>query len=297
MEDTSWIDEVLVTAQNVRRRGSEVCIANNGGYLVQVCSSAEILVTLFSRLMDLGPSSGPMVPAQFEGVPRPGEPALIGSIYSGNRDRFLLSPAHYALGLYSTLVEMGRLSDDVLNLANADGSTLEMIGAEHSPGFATTAGSLAQTLSVAIGQALALKRRAEPHRVWTLISDGELEEGQTWEALQVASNFELGNLTVYLDANGLQVDGWVKDVMQIEPIAEKVRAFGWDVIEVDGHDPEQLWAAGNEPSDGRPRLVVCRTQPYRGIPSLKDRHQLHYIRFRSGEVETLRRDLSALQGV
>ncbi len=151
---TDWVESTLELAQNVRRRAAEVCIANNGGYLVQTIGSAEIFATLFSRLMDLGPSNGPLVPVPFDGVPRPGEPAVEGSVYNGDRDRFFLSPAHYALGLYSTLCEVGRLGEEVLAETNADGSTLEMIGAEHSPGFEATTGSLAQALSVAVGQAL-----------------------------------------------------------------------------------------------------------------------------------------------
>lgn len=288
---SDWIEDVLDTAQNVRRRAAEVCIRNNGGYLVQACGSAEIMSTLFKRLMDLGSSSGPTVPVAFEGVPRPGVPVTEGGVYNGDRDRFFLSPAHYALGLYATLTEVGRLDDAVLDDANADGSTLEMIGAEHSPGFESTTGSLAQALSVAVGQALVRKRFNRPGHVWVLISDGELEEGQTWEALQAAVNFGLDNLTIYLDANGLQVDGWVKDIMNIEPIPDKVGAFGCTTVEVDGHDPAQLAAAVERRQAGKPLFVVARTIPSRGLPSLRERHQLHYIRFREGEIDAMRSDL------
>jgi transketolase len=251
--------------------------------------------TLYTRLMDLGPSTGPMRPHDFDGVPVGGRPALIGDIYNGDRDRFYLSPAHYALGLYATLVEVGRLDQRVLDGANADGSTLELIGAEHSPGFSSTTGSLAQALSVAVGQALGRKRFGRPGRVWALISDGELEEGQTWEAFQAAANFELDNLTVMLDANGLQVDGWVRDVMRIEPIPQKIRAFGWAVTEVDGHDPAAIAAAAEAVEAGKPNLVVCRTDPIHDVPSLAGRHQLHYIRFRDGEVAAIEADLGALE--
>lgn len=297
MTDIGWVRQVDQRAHRVRQRAAKVVALNNGGYFVQANGSAEIMVTLFSRLMDLGPSSGPLTPQDFDGVPKPGLPALIGDIYLGNRDRFYLSPAHYALGLYATLVEVGRLADDTLNEANADGSTLEMIGAEHSPGFSSTTGSLAQGLSVAVGQALARQRFGRPGHIWALISDGELEEGQTWEAFQAAVNFGLNNLTVYLDANGLQVDGWVKDVMNIEPIPEKIRAFGWTVIEVDGHDPEAIADAASQRETDKPLLVVCRTNPARSVPSLEGRHQLHYIRFREGEVEAMNQDLGAMEEI
>lgn len=293
--DTDWVAEVERRAHRVRQRAAKVVALNNGGYFVQANGSAEILTTLFSRLMDLGPSTGPLVPRAFDGVPKVGKDDLIGDIYLGDRDRFYLSPAHYALGLYATLVELGRLGDSVLDEANADGSTLELIGAEHSPGFSSTTGSLSQGLSVAIGQALARQRYERPGHVWSFISDGELEEGQVWEALASASNFKLDNLTVLLDANGLQVDGWVKDVMNIEPIPEKVAAFGWTAIEVDGHDPQAIAAAAVAREPGKPLMVICRTDPAHKVPSLQGRHQLHYIRFRDGEAEAMSSDLGALE--
>lgn len=294
---TDWVQSALTIAHGIRRRAAEVCIENNGGYLVQAFGSAELFATLYSRVMDLGPSMGPLQPAAFPGVPKPGEKALIGSIYNGDHDRFFLSPAHYALALYATLVECGRLHEDVLRDTNADGSTLEMIGAEHSPGFAATTGSLAQGLSVAVGQALARHRLGRPGHVWVLISDGELEEGQTWEALQAAANFGLDNLTVILDANGLQVDGWLTDVMKVEPIPEKARAFGCVTVEIDGHDPEQLVDALGQRQRGRPLFIVARTNPTRGAPSLHGRHQLHYIRFREGEAESIMADLAGRKEV
>jgi transketolase len=278
-------------AAAVRRRAATVVARENGGYLVQACGSAEILATLYTRLMDLGPSSGPVDPVEFSGVPRAGHQEPSGGIYNGDRDRFYLSPAHYALGLYSTLCEVGRLADDALERTNADGSTMEMIGAEHSPGFEATTGSLAQALSVAVGQALVRKRFERRGRIWALISDGELEEGQTWEALQVASHYGLDNLTILLDANGLQVDGFVRDVMTVEPIVDKARAFGMTTVELDGHDPDAIAAAVDRREAGRPLFVVCRTSPTHGIPSFEGRHQLHYIRFREGEVASLFTDL------
>jgi transketolase len=291
----NWVDNALDMAHNIRRRAAKVCAENNGGYLIQACGSSEIMATLWTELMDLGESTGPTRPLAFDGVPN-GDHDLIGGVYNGDRDRFFLSPAHYALGLYSALCEVGRLDDSALDNANADGSTLELIGAEHSPGFESTTGSLAQALSVAVGQALVRKRMKRPGHVWVLISDGELEEGQTWEALQAAVNFGLDNMTILLDANGLQVDGWVADVMNVEPIAVKVEAFGCLVSEVDGHDPEAIAAAARRRQAGRPTFVVCRTRPTRGIPSLVGRHQLHYIRFRDSEVDAMLADLSIREG-
>jgi transketolase len=117
------------------------------------------------------------------------------------------------------------------------------------------------------------------------MSDGELEEGETWEAFNMAAHQRLDNLSVYLDANGNQCDGPVTTVSTVEPIAERVRAFGWRVTEVDGHDPDALAAPALEARDGRPTLVVCRTSPWHGIPSLNSRKNQHYVRFRPGEEE------------
>lgn len=292
----SWQEEVLSAGMRIRRRAFDVCARQNGGYLIQACSSAEVLGTLYLHVMDLGASTGALTPPMFNGAPKPGAEAQWGGAYNGDRDRFFLSPAHYALALYSTLIEAGRLDQHALDRANYDGSTLEMIGAEHSPGFESTTGSLAQALSVAVGTALARQRTGRAGHVWALISDGELEEGQTWEALASAVSFGLDNLTVLLDANGMQVDGWVRNVMKVEPIVDKVRAFGAKTMEVDGHNPGAIAAAAEAGEPGRPLFIVCRTTPTRGIESLEGRHQLHYIRFRPGEIEACRADL-ALAGL
>jgi len=144
-------------AHGIRTRVLAHTIEHSGGYLSQACSSAELLATLYTRLLDLGPSTEPLVPPAFIGVPRAGKPVASGSGYHGaahpDRDRFIFSPAHYALILYAALIEMGRLAPESLDAFNRDGSTLEMIGAEHSPGFTTTSGSLSQALSVAGGVA------------------------------------------------------------------------------------------------------------------------------------------------
>lgn len=287
-----WAKEIQAAGYRIRLRALDVCAAQKGGYLIQVCGSAEILMTLYSRMMQLGDNTGPLVPDRFAGTPGAGQRDGTGSRYNGDLDRFFLSPAHYALALYSTLVEVGRLDAAALDDVNGDGSTLEMIGAEHSPGFEVTSGSLAQALSVAVGTALARKRFNRPGRVWAFISDGELEEGQTWEALAAAAHYKLDNLTVLLDANNCQVSGAVSDVMGVEPIAAKVSAFGATVHEVDGHDPAAIASACTAPSAGRPTFIICRTTPWRGIEPLRERHQLHYIRFVGNEVERARASLT-----
>ncbi len=263
-------------AASLRRRVLEHVLANGGGYMSQACSSAELLATLYTRVLRLGASEAPLIPPPY------GEHALSGGAWNGPRapelDRFLFSPVHYALVLYALLIELGRLGPQALRDFNADGSTIEMIGAEHSPGIEVTAGSLAQALSVGGGIALARKLRGEPGRTWVFMSDGELQEGQTWEALAAASFHGLDRLALIMDCNDQQCDGPMAQVMRVSPTVDRLRAFGWEAREVDGHDPEAIVEA-SRPAD-RPVAVLCRTDPCRGLELLRSRApKLHYLRF------------------
>ena len=290
----------LDLARRIRSRMVQLAIRRRGAYLAQACSSAEILATLYLRLMRLGPAPSIRAAAEVDGPPRPGKPGTRGCDFNGQRDgihdRFILSPAHYAAALYVTLVEVGRLDSRDLEHYGENGSSLEMIGSEQSPGMEATTGSLAQGLSVALGMAVARKIKAQGGTIWVLISDGELEEGQTWEAFAAAAHHQLGNVAVLVDANSLQVDGAPRDIMNMEPVAEKIRGFGWDAREVDGHNPAAIVAAAAHRSPNVPLCIVCRTTPWQGLPSLKPRYpsRLHFVRFKPGEEEAVLSD--AAQG-
>ena len=284
-----WVDEVRAAARGIRRRVLEHTLANDGGYLSQACSAAELLATLYLRVMKLGPSAAPEVPPAFAGVPGHGVPAVTGAAYNGPRgpelDRFFMSPVHYALVLYATLIEVGRMDPAGLAAFNRDGSTVEMIGAEHSPGHEVTAGSLGQALSQAAGIALARRRAGESGRSWVFMSDGEFQSGQTWEAFQAIAFYRLDTISIVVDVNGQQCDGEMKEVMAIEPLDARLEAFGARVRRVDGHDVEALAAAAGEPGDGRPLVVLADTDPCRGVECLEPRRpKLHYVRF-SGDEE------------
>jgi transketolase len=281
---TDWVKGVRQTAIRIRRRVLHYAIKNNGGYISQACSSAEVLATLYQRVMTLGPSVAPAIPIPFAGVPRAGFEAPNGGAFNGARDadldRFIFSPVHYALVLYSVLIEVGRLDESGLLQFNQDGSTVEMIGAEHSPGIELTAGSLAQALSQAGGIALARRLKRESGHVWIFMSDGEFQEGQTWEALAALSHHRLDNLTALVDVNGRQCDGAVASVMTIEPLAARIAAFGVSVSEVDAHDPAAIASAAQTRAQHKPRVVLCRSDPYRGIDVLRKRDaRLHHVRF------------------
>jgi len=287
-DSLSEIREIERIASGIRQRVLAHTLANNGGYMSQACSSAELLATLYHSLLTLGPTDGALVPAEFSGVPRVGGGhAATGAIFHGDKaphlDRLISSPAHYALVIYAALIEMGRLEEDGLEKFNRDGSTVEMIGAEHSPGFETTTGSLAQAISQAGGIALARKLRGDTGRTWVFMSDGEFQEGQTWEALNAIGHWKLDGIRVIVDVNGAQCDGPMESVMNIEPLDQRVEAFGWDVRKIDGHDIPALLQAGKAESD-RPVMVLCYTDPARGLPLLQERYPvLHYLRFSSDD--------------
>jgi transketolase len=188
---------------------------------------------------------------------------------------------HYALPLYATLIETGRMAAEGLAQFNQDGSTVEMIGAEHSPGLEVTGGSLGQTLSQAGGVALARKLRSESGRNWVYMSDGEFQSGQTWEAVQALAFYKLDNVGVYVDVNGQQCDGKMDMVMNIEPLRSRLETFGARVHQVDGHDLEALAAPAELPPAGRPLFVLAYTNPAQGMPFLESRRpKLHYVRFK-----------------
>ncbi|MEN8040471.1 MAG: 1-deoxy-D-xylulose-5-phosphate synthase N-terminal domain-containing protein [Actinomycetota bacterium] len=283
-----WQPETQAVADRIRRRVLDHVLRNNGGYMSQALSSAEIFAMLYSRILVLGQSTAPMVPRPFSGVPGPDNPDFFnGGEYNGPKapqyDRFIFSPAHYALVLYTALIEVGRLSEEGLEMFDADGSTVEMIGAEHSPGVETTTGSLSQALSQAAGIALARKRRGDTGKVWVMMSDGEFQEGQIWEAISEAAKFDLDNLKVIVDVNGQQCDGCMDAENYVDPLTGRIRAFGASAVEVDGHDLDAL-DEGMSMETGKPHFVMALTDPTRGLPLFGERAPLlHYLRFVSDE--------------
>ncbi len=284
----NWQEEARRVAAEIRRRVLEHTIKNNGGYLSQACSSAEILATLYVKVMKLGKIKSPLEPKPFPGVPGPENPGYFtGAAFNGpgeQYDRFFLSPAQYALVLYATLIETGRMAEEGLLQFNKDGSSVEMIGAEHSPGMETMTGSLGQGISQAAGIAMARKRKGETGRVFLFMSDGEFQIGQTWEALQAMSYHMLDNVIIYVDVNGFQCDGKMCTVMGIEPLDKRLEAFGCRVFRVNGHDIKRLADAGLPGADGRPTVVLCDTDAARGLEVLKSRSpKMHYVRFTSEE--------------
>lgn len=193
------------------------------------------------------------------------------------RDRFVLSTGHYSIALWAALAEAGVLPVEELPLYGADGSRLEMSTLDTTPGVEMTGGSLGHGLGQGIGMALGLRLKGITSRVFVELSDGELQEGSTWEAAMAASHFQLDHLVAIIDCNGIQADGAI--VLNIEPVAAKWRAFGWETTEIDGNDMGQIVAAldGTLEGGGKPFAIVARTVPGKGVPSIERCEKAHFL--------------------
>lgn len=274
-------------ARGIRVRVFEHTIRNNGGYLSQACSAAEQLAFLYNEALNLGASTMPLMPPPFAGVPSAANAGYVtGAGYNGRfdavHDRLFIAPAHYALVAYASLIEVGRMAPEGLGMFNQDGSSVEMIGAEHSPGMEVHNGTLGIGLSTAAGLAWGRKRLGHTGRVCVFMSDGEVQEGQTWEAVQTAAHHRIDNLWALMDVNRQQCDGAMDEVMTVGDIATKLRDFGAAVAECDAHDLAALRAAAATPHPGRPLIVLAHSRPAQGMEHLMSRFpRLHYVRFRS----------------
>ncbi len=195
-----------------------------------------------------------------------------------NRDRFVLSKGHAAPVLYATLAEKGYFNKEELNGLRKINSMLQghpdMKG---TPGVEMSTGSLGQGFSVACGMAMASKLDNALWRVYTLLGDGEVQEGLVWEAAMSAAHYKLDNMVAFLDYNGLQIDGKVEDVMNIGLIVDKFKAFGWNVIEIDGHDFDQIFAALDMAKEtvGKPTMIVAKTVKGKGISFMENEAGWH----------------------
>ena len=195
-----------------------------------------------------------------------------------DRDRFVLSKGHCAPALYATLAIKGFFPEkDLYTFRNIDSYLEGHPSMRYVPGVDMSTGSLGQGISAAVGMALAGKIDKKDYRVYSILGDGELEEGQVWEASMAAAHYKLDNLTAFVDYNGLQIDGNITDVMNPEPVADKFAAFGWHVISVDGHDVEQIKNAIEEAKTvkGKPTMVVCHTVKGKGVSFMENQYGWH----------------------
>ena len=265
MNAISLHDALVDKATRIRLNALRMGEVQGQGYIGQALGIADVLaVAYFHALRYRAP-----------------EPEWEG------RDRFLLSNGHYAIVHYAALLEAGVIPADELETYGSDDSRLPMSGmASYTPGMEMSGGSLGQGLGIAIGRCLGLKRKDSPSYVYNLMSDGELDEGSTWEAVMSASHWRLNNLIAIVDINNQQADGPSRQIMGFEPLADKWQAFGWHVQRVDGNDMGALIAAFDQArdlSDRRPRVILCDTLMGKGVPFLENREKNHFIRIDAGE--------------
>jgi transketolase len=206
--------------------------------------------------------------------------AVFGAAARAGTDRVVCSPGHYVIAAFAAAAELGLMDEADLAAYGQNGSPVEAIGTERTPVLDYTCGSLGQGLSAASGFALSDRLRGRTGvRTFAFLSDGELEEGQVWEAAMFAAHHRLARLTVLVDANNSQVDGPVDTITTLEPIADKWRAFGWEATDLDGHDVTALAAALAATADtGRPHVLVCRTSTRHGLACLPPDADGHFIK-------------------
>ena len=254
------LSSVAQSAYHIRRYAVRMGEVQGQGYVGQALGYADVLAVAYCHAMKL----------------RPDEPKWEG------RDRFLLSHGHYAIAHYAAMIEVGIIPESELETYGSDDSRLPMSGmATYTPGMEISGGSLGQGLPIAVGMALGLRLKGNSAFVYNSMSDGELDEGSTWEAAMSAAHHGLSNLICIVDINNQQADGPSTKVMGFEPLADKWSAFGWHVQRVDGnHLPAVLRAfdAARQLTDAKPRVILCDTLMGKGVPFLEAREKNHFIR-------------------
>ena len=265
---------LMVNACKVRIGIIESTHAAKAGHPGGSLSSAELFTYLYFKELDVDPKD-----------PK-----------KRDRDRFVLSKGHCAPGLYAALALRGFFPWEDLKTLRHIGSYLQGHPDMKSiPGVDMSTGSLGQGISAACGMALAAKKQNNPCRVYALLGDGEIQEGQVWEAFMFAAHYELDNLCAVIDNNGLQIDGPVDQVMSPYPILDKLRAFGWEAVEIDGHDFDALEGAFGQARSvkGRPFAIVMRTTKGKGVSFMEDQAGWHGKAPNDEQAGTALRELSA----
>ncbi len=195
-----------------------------------------------------------------------------------DRDRFVLSKGHAAPGLYAVLAERGFFPVENLKTLRKFESKLQgHPDMKKTPGVDMSTGSLGQGLSAANGMAIAGKLDKKDYHVYAIVGDGELQEGQIWEAAMSSAHYKLDNLTIFVDHNGLQIDGTNEEVMNVNPVTDKFAAFGWNVISIDGHNPEEIGAAIDQAKTvkGKPTVIVAKTVKGKGVSFMENQVGWH----------------------
>lgn len=266
--------ELAAKACEIRKHVIRMVGAASSGHPGGSLSAADIVTVLYFNKMRI----------------RPDDPTWSG------RDRFVLSKGHAAPVLYAALAEAGYFPvDDLITLRRIDSYLQGHPDMNQTPGVDMSTGSLGQGLSAACGMAIAAKMDGADWRVYAVLGDGEIEEGQVWEAAMTAVHRKLDNLTIFVDWNGLQIDGPIREVKSVDHIGERFAAFGWHVIEIDGHDIPAIMAAIDEAqrTSGRPTAIVARTVKGKGVSFMENEAGWHGTAPKPEQVEAALAELEA----
>jgi transketolase len=250
------VEELQAIAKRMRREIIEMIGTAGSGHPGGSLSAVELVVELFFNTMRLDPHN-------------PSWP---------DRDRFILSKGHAAPVLYSAMAERGYTPIDQLNTLRKFGSIYQgHPDVRFIPALDASTGSLGEGVSLGIGMALAARMDGRPYRTYVMLGDGESQEGQVWEAAMAASFHKIDNLVVIVDYNKIQLDGFVKDIMEVAPLADKWRAFGWHTLEIDGHDPVAVRKAFEEAAatKGKPTAIVANTIKGKGVSFMENNPKFH----------------------
>ncbi len=259
------IENVEERAYRIRKNAIRMGEVQQQGFIAQALGVADVMAVAYFHAMNYLPQ----------------EPNWEG------RDRFLLSVGHIAIGHYAALAEAGFIPEDELDTYACDDSRLPMSGmTSYTPGMEMSGGSIGLGLPMAVGMGFGLKQKKSSSLVYTLMGDGELAEGPTWEAAISAANYNLDNVIAIIDVNGIQADGLTVNIMNTEPLHEKFEAFGWYVQRVDGNDLSALITAFDNAKyseEKKPRVILCDTKPGAGVDFLVGHEKSHFIRLETDD--------------
>ncbi len=277
MSDIHLTEKLQLTANEIRQSIIKMLVEAKSGHVAGPLDMADIFTALYFHILNIDPDN-------------PDKP---------DRDRVILSNGHVCPVWYATLAHRGYFPIKDLATLRKLGSKLQ--GHPHigePKGVENSAGPLGQGLSQAVGVSLATKLDGHRYRVYCLGSDAELQEGQVWEAAMFAGNRQLDNLTWIIDRNNIQIDGYTEDIMPIEPLRDKLEAFNWYVLEIDGHNFDEIIAACNHAKAviERPTVIIAHTIAGKGIDFMEYKYEWHSKPFKPGEVKLALEELRTLGG-
>ncbi len=269
------MEDLKLHANNIRKNIVKMVTNAKSGHPGGSLSAADILTVLYFEFMDINRENANSI----------------------DRDRFVLSKGHASPALYAVLKEKGIIDDDLLSFRVLGSRLQGHPDMKRVEGVDMSTGSLGQGISAAVGMAIANKLDNNEHRIYAMLGDGECQEGEVWEASMAAAHYKLDNLCAILDFNGLQIDGDIRDVMSPLPFDEKFKAFGWHVIEIDGHNFDEIRNALNEAKTvkGKPTMIIAHTVKGKGVSYMENAANWHGVAPNVEQCEIALKDLEVIK--